>query len=148
MAESFKKTSPPPYLKPGERVVIYDGQCKLCNGWVNFLLRHDKRHSVRLSPVQSEAGKALSTWAGMSPENVNTIVLIDNENVYKRSDAIFRVMSFLPQPWRAFSALRVFPLKFRDACYNLIALNRYKIFGKYDSVKHLEADHSERFIKD
>ncbi|WAT01326.1 thiol-disulfide oxidoreductase DCC family protein [Rouxiella chamberiensis] len=147
MSEPTQNTSPPPYLHAGEKAVIYDGVCKLCNGWVNFLIRHDRQHKVRLAPVQSEAGKALSLWAGMSPENVNTIVLIDDKGIYKRSDAIFRVMSFLPQPWRAVSVLHVFPRRFRDGCYNLIALNRYKIFGKYDSVKTLQADHSQRFIE-
>ncbi|CAM3735325.1 thiol-disulfide oxidoreductase [Rouxiella silvae] len=139
--------NPAPYLQPGERVIIYDGVCRLCNGWVNFLIRHDKKHSVRMAPVQSEAGRALSIWAGLSPENVNTIVLIDGDHVYKRSEAIFRVMSFLPFPWRAMAALRILPLRFRDACYNGIALNRYRLFGRYDSVKKLEADHSQRFLK-
>ncbi len=139
---------PAPYLRQGERVVIYDGVCQLCNGWVNFLIRHDKNHSVRLVAVQSEAGEALLKWAGLSPQNVNTLVLIDGENLYKRSEAIFRVMSFLPWPWRMLTALRRLPLPLRDACYNRIALNRYRLWGRYDSVKKLQSDHQGRFIED
>ncbi len=136
----------PPFIRSGERAVIYDGVCRLCNGWVNFLIKNDKKHAVRLAAVQSGAGETLSKWAGLSPENINTIVLIDNGKVYKRSEAIIRVMSFLPWPWRALAVLRYFPLRLRDAGYNLIALNRYKLFGRYDSVKHLPGDHKRRFI--
>ncbi|WP_369789935.1 thiol-disulfide oxidoreductase DCC family protein [Rouxiella sp. WC2420] len=138
----------PPFILSGERAVIYDGVCRLCNGWVNFLIRHDKKHTVRLAAVQNVAGKALSIWAGLSPEKINTIVLIDNGQIYKRSEAIIRVMSLLPWPWRALAVLRYFPLPLRDSAYNLIALNRYRLFGRYDSVKHQQADHDRRFIRD
>ncbi len=55
-------SAPLPYIKPGERVIIYDGVCALCTGWVNFLIRHDRRHTVRLSAVQSK--KATHCWNG------------------------------------------------------------------------------------
>lgn len=44
----------PPLIRPEEQVVLYDGTCKLCNGWVNFLLRYDRYRTVRLAAVQSE----------------------------------------------------------------------------------------------
>jgi predicted DCC family thiol-disulfide oxidoreductase YuxK len=138
----------PPFIRPGERAVIYDGVCKLCNGWVNFVIRHDKHRAVRLAAVQNKAGKALAEWSGLSAEKINTIILIDDGKVYKRSEAIIKVMSFLPWPWRALAILRYFPLRLRDAGYNLIALNRYRLFGRYDSVKHQQADHSMRYIND
>ncbi len=47
----------PPLIRPEEQVVLYDGTCKLCNGWVNFLLRYDRYRTVRLAAVQSEQGK-------------------------------------------------------------------------------------------
>lgn len=51
--------SSPPYLQTGESAVLYDGVCKLCNGWVQFLLRHHLARQVRFASVQSEQGKAL-----------------------------------------------------------------------------------------
>lgn len=86
----------PPYIRPGERVVIFDATCKLCIGWVNFLIRHDRHQTVRMAAVQSEKGKALFAWSGLPTDNINTIVLIDKGDVLLRSEAIFRAMSGLP----------------------------------------------------
>lgn len=138
--------SDPPYIQLGERVVIFDGTCKLCIGWVNFLIRHDRQRTVRMVAVQSEKGQALFVWSGLDADKINTIVLIDNGEVLLRSEAIFRAMSGLPLPWRWMSVLRIFPQSFRDMCYNRIALNRYKLFGRYDAVQKLDADHSQRFL--
>ena len=136
----------PPYIQPGERIVIFDGTCKLCIGWVNFLIRHDRHHTVRMVPVQSEKGKALFAWSGLPADKINTIVLIDKGEVFLRSEAIFRAMSGLPAPWRWMVILRIFPQSFRDMCYNRIAINRYRLFGRYDTVQKLDADHAQRFL--
>ncbi|MGP9420938.1 thiol-disulfide oxidoreductase DCC family protein [Pseudomonas reactans] len=136
----------PPYIQPGDRIVIFDGTCKLCIGWVNFLIRHDRHHTVRMVPVQSEKGKALFVWSGLPADKINTIVLIDKGEVFLRSEAIFRAMSGLPAPWRWMGILRIFPQSFRDMCYNRIAINRYRLFGRYDAVQKLDADHAQRFL--
>jgi len=129
-----------------QRIVLYDGVCKLCNGWVNFLLRYDKTRSVRLAAVQTSKGKALLEAAGMSPDEINTIVLLDRGQVYLRAEAIFRVMKEMPWPWRAFSVLRFFPKFISDRCYNLIAKNRYRLFGRFDACQKPQADYPGRFI--
>lgn len=129
-----------------ERIVLYDGVCKLCNGWVNFLLRYDKKRSVRLAAVQTDKGKALLKAAGMSPDEINTLVLLDRGQVYLRADAIFRVMLGLPWPWRALSVLRFCPKFISDRCYNLIAQNRYRLFGRFNERQKPQADYPGRFI--
>ncbi|GLR09326.1 thiol-disulfide oxidoreductase [Mixta theicola] len=136
----------PPLIQPNEQAVLYDGTCKLCNGWVNFLLRYDKYRTVRLAAVQSEQGKALLRWAGLSTENISTIVLITHGQVYLRAEAIFRVMAGLPWPWRILTLLRFLPAALSNRCYDLIARNRYRLFGRYDNVHHLTADHPQRFL--
>ena len=129
-----------------ERIVLYDGVCKLCNGWVNFLIRHDTSHQVRLAAVQTRKGKELLIAAGMSPDEINTIVLLDNGKVYLRAEAIFRVMKWLPFPWRVFSILRFFPKAISNRCYDLIAHNRYRLFGRYNEYQQPVADHPQRFL--
>ncbi|ARJ43662.1 thiol-disulfide oxidoreductase [Pantoea alhagi] len=136
----------PPLISPDEQVVLYDGTCRLCNGWVNFLLRYDKYHTVRLAAVQSEQGKALLRWAGLSTENISTIVLIRQGKVYLRAEAIFRVMAGLPWPWRILALLRLLPATLSNRCYDVIASNRYRLFGRYDNVQSLIADHPQRFL--
>lgn len=136
----------PPLIAFDEQVVLYDGTCKLCNGWVNFLLRYDKYRTVRLAAVQSEEGKALLRWARLSTENISTIVLIRRGQVWLRAEAIFRVMAGLPWPWRALTLLRLLPAALSNRCYDLIARNRYRLFGRYDQVHAVRADHPQRFL--
>ena len=96
-ASAMTNSDTPPLIRPEEQVVLYDGTCKLCNGWVNFLLRYDRYRTVRLAAVQSEQGKTLLRWAGLPEDKISTIVLIAHGQVYLRADAIFRVMGGLPR---------------------------------------------------
>lgn len=128
-------------------IVLYDGVCKLCNGWVNFILHHDRHHRVRLAAVQTEKGRELLVAAGLSPDEINTIVLMHNGKVYLRAAAIFRVMKWLPFPWRCFGVLRFFPKGISNRCYDLIAQNRYRLFGRYSEYQQPRADHPGRFLE-
>lgn len=132
---------------PAERVVLYDGQCKLCNGWANFLIRYDRQHKIRLATVQSPAGQQLLEWAGLPLDNVKTIVLIERELVYLRATAIFRVLGWLPWPWRMLAVLRWLPQRISNFCYDRIALNRYRLFGRFDSCQLPRADHQQRYLE-
>ncbi|WP_298110944.1 thiol-disulfide oxidoreductase DCC family protein, partial [Bradyrhizobium sp.] len=51
---------------------------------------------------------------------------------YFKSDAALTVLSSLPR-YRWTRALLTLPKPLRDAVYNLVAKNRYRIFGKYDA---------------
>ena len=55
----------PPHIQAGERVVLFDGVCRLCNGWAKFLIRQDRERSFRLCSVQSAEGQAILAWFGL-----------------------------------------------------------------------------------
>ncbi len=136
-----------PFLKPGECVVLFDGVCKLCNGWAKFLIRHDPAHRVRLAAVQSPEGQALLDWAGLPLDQFDTMAVIEDDQVYYRSDAFFKVMGHLPTPWPWLNVFRAVPRFLRDGCYDRIALNRYRLFGRYDSCLVPTPDHARRFLR-
>jgi predicted DCC family thiol-disulfide oxidoreductase YuxK len=135
-----------PYLAPDECVVLFDGVCKLCNGMVKFLIRHDTKRRLRLAAVQSPEGQALLKWAGLPLDEFHTIALIVNDRVYLRSDAFLYILRLLPAPWPLLGILRIFPRFLRDWAYNRIALNRYRLFGRYDHCLLPSADHQQRFL--
>jgi predicted DCC family thiol-disulfide oxidoreductase YuxK len=139
-------TTAAPYLGPGETVVLYDGVCKLCNAWVRFIIAHDRHRRIRLAPVQSEQGQALLAWAGLPLQHFNTIALICDNRVALRSQAFFEVMARLPWPWRGLGVLKVCPRPVRDWLYDRIALNRYRLFGRYPHCVLPTADHDRRFL--
>lgn len=113
-----------------QAVILFDGVCNFCNGTVNFLLRQDKKMRFRFAALQSEAGQALLAQYGLSKENLDTFILLDNGKVYRRSTAALRVGNNLPWYWQWTQVFRIVPPFIRDGVYNFIARNRYKWFGK------------------
>ncbi|MBA1201873.1 thiol-disulfide oxidoreductase DCC family protein [Pseudomonas capeferrum] len=139
--------TPAPILSPGETVVLFDGVCKLCNGLVRFLIRHDPAARIRLATVQSPEGQRLLAWAGLPLDRFNTMAVIRDNRCWIRSNAFFEVAGELPGAWRAFGVLRVLPRGLRDWAYDRIALNRYRLFGRYDNCPLPTAEHQRRFLK-
>ncbi|WP_072344626.1 MULTISPECIES: thiol-disulfide oxidoreductase DCC family protein [unclassified Pseudomonas] len=147
MPISQTRPSPAPLLEPGETVVLFDGVCKLCNGWAKFLIRHDHARRVRLASVQAPEGQALLAWAGLPLHQFDTMAVVRDQHYWVRSDAIFEVVALLPWAWRPVKLLRYVPRRLRDWVYDRIALNRYQLFGKYDICLLPSADHERRFLK-
>jgi predicted DCC family thiol-disulfide oxidoreductase YuxK len=148
MPASLLRPTPAPLLAPGETVVLFDGVCKLCNGWAKFLIQHDRHYRVRLATVQSAEGQALLAWAGLPVDAFDTMAVIRDRHYWIRSEAFFEVVSQLPAAWPMLRLLRVFPRFVRDWAYDRVALNRYRLFGKYDVCLLPSPDHQRRFLKD
>lgn len=112
-------------------VVLFDGECNLCNGFVNFLLRVDRNKILRFASLQSDVARSLA--AGRFDSNlveINTVVLVDNDDVFLRSDAALRIAGLLPWPWRTATVLLAVPRPIRDAAYRVVARYRKYIFRK------------------
>ncbi|MGI3746190.1 MAG: thiol-disulfide oxidoreductase DCC family protein [Janthinobacterium lividum] len=148
MPVSSVRPAPAPFLAPGETVVLFDGVCKLCNGWAKFLIRHDRHHRVRLASVQSPEGQALLAWAGLPVDAFDTMAVIRDQHYWVRSEAFFEVVTLLPGAWPMFRVLRIFPQWFRDWAYDRVALNRYRLFGKHEVCLLPTPDHQRRFLKE
>ncbi|WP_219273333.1 thiol-disulfide oxidoreductase DCC family protein [Pseudomonas sp. Xaverov 83] len=148
MPASHTRPTPAPLLKPGETVVLFDGVCKLCNGWARFLIRHDHDRRVRLAAVQSPEGQALLAWARLPLDQFDTIAVIRDRHYWERSEAVFEIIAQLPARWRPLLLLRAIPRFLRDWAYDRIARNRYRLFGKYDTCLLPDPDHEQRFLKE
>ncbi|WP_407309533.1 thiol-disulfide oxidoreductase DCC family protein [Pseudomonas sp. nanlin1] len=135
-----------PPLAAHQVVVLFDGTCKLCNGWARFIIRHDQARRIQLATVQSAEGQALLGWAGLPQDRFDTLVLIADGDVSVRSAAMFNVFARLGAPWRWLALARVVPGPWRDWLYDKIALNRYRLFGRYDASRLPTADHPGRFL--
>ncbi|WP_137817253.1 thiol-disulfide oxidoreductase DCC family protein [Pseudomonas sp. 2FG] len=136
----------PPLIQPGARVVLFDGVCKLCNGWVRFLLRYDREQLFKLAPVQSAEGQAILRWYGLPTETFETMAYIEGRELFVRSEAILRIVGQLHWPWRGLLVLRLIPRPLRNWLYDRIALNRYRLFGKYDACLLPSPEHARRFL--
>lgn len=136
-----------PYLRAQENVILFDGVCKLCNAWSNFIMRHDHRRRFRLASVQSPEGKAILAHFGYPTNHFETMLVVRNSRCHEKSDAFFVVMDELGFPWKLALIFKPIPRRLRNWLYDRIALNRYAIFGKYDVCSLPNPDHEERYLR-
>ncbi len=132
--------SPP---RPDNHIIVYDGVCKLCNGWARFLIRFDRHHRFTLTAAQSAEGKALLSRYGLPTEQLETMLLVEGERAFTRSTAFIRVVWRLGLPWNLAAAVWLIPAPIRNWLYDRVALNRYALFGRHDHCPLLVADHDE-----
>ncbi|HEV7602344.1 MAG TPA: DCC1-like thiol-disulfide oxidoreductase family protein [Bradyrhizobium sp.] len=116
---------------PDDDVILYDGVCVFCSRWIRFVAARDVPRRFRFTAIQSGYGSRLAQAFGIDPEDPDTNAVVHGGIVTFKSDAALTVLSHLPG-WRWVRVLRAIPKALRDAVYNLVAQNRYRIFGKYE----------------
>lgn len=110
-------------------IIVFDGACVLCNGWVDFLLRHDRRGRYRFAAMQGAAGRALLARHGLDPEDPASFLLLEDGRAWMDTDAIGRVLRGLGGAWNLARLMSLVPRPVRDALYRRLARNRYRWFG-------------------
>ncbi|HEX2202676.1 MAG TPA: thiol-disulfide oxidoreductase DCC family protein [Longimicrobium sp.] len=130
----------------GPPVVLFDGVCNFCNASVNFIIDRDPRGRLRFAALQSEAGEAFLRGAGMPTADFDTVVLVEDGRVHTRSDAALRIARRLSGAWPLLAAFRVVPRPLRDLVYDLVARNRYRLFGKRDACMLPSPEVRARFL--
>jgi len=136
----------PPNVNPDDQIIMFDGVCKLCNGWSRFIIRFDTHKKFKLCAVQSDEGQAILKWFGYPIDEFETMLLVKGNRVLEKSDSFLAIAGQLPFPWSMVRVFKLLPRSLRDWCYDRIALNRYKLFGKYELCILATADHEGRFL--
>ncbi len=140
-------TETPPTTETDDKaLVLFDGECNLCNRSVRFIIKRDRSGRFRFAPVQSEAGGKILRGIGLRPENLETFVLVEGDAHYVKSDAVLRIARRLSGAWPLLGVLAILPLFFRNWIYDRIARNRYKWFGKRGACMVPTRDVRERFL--
>lgn len=135
-----------PHIGASDRVVLFDGVCKLCSAWARFLIKFDRNHVFKLATVQSPEGQSILAYCGLPTDYYETMVLVEGPKMYTKSAALIRVLSRLPFPWPMLAVVWVIPSFLRDWVYDRIARNRYSLFGRHESCVIPSADHESRFL--
>jgi len=133
-------------LWPDDDVILYDGLCVFCSRWVRFVATRDVEQRFRFTAIQSGYGTRLAQAFGIDPGDPDTNAVVHGGEVFFKSDAALTVLSHLPG-WRWTRALFRVPKPLRNAVYNLVARNRYRIFGKFDACFVPEADMRARVVE-
>ncbi len=116
------------------KIILFDGVCNLCNGAMQFVIKHDKKDVFRFVALQSKRGAQIKSKIGYENENLDSFILVDDENNYfSKSSAAIEIARNLGGIWIIFLVFKIIPIKCRDLIYDFIARNRYKWFGKKDN---------------
>lgn len=136
---------PQPCPDQPEGLILFDGVCIFCSRWVRFVIDHDAERRFTFMPIQSGPGRSLAARLGIDPDAPQSNAVIWNGRAWFKSDAALTVLGALPRT-RWLRSLKALPRWLRDPAYDLIARNRYRIFGRTDAcMVPSEADRS-RFL--
>ncbi|MBI4042414.1 MAG: DUF393 domain-containing protein [Deltaproteobacteria bacterium] len=127
-------------------ILLFDGYCNFCNGWVDFIIRRDPKKRIHFAPLQSEAAEILLRQIEAPASGADSVLLVWKDCCYTKSSAILRIFWFLRGLWPLVSLLFLIPPFLRNLLYDWIAGNRYKWFGKRASCRVPTPEVRERFI--
>lgn len=128
-------------------VIVFDGVCVLCNGFVQFIIARDEASRFTFITAQSQTGEALYARMGKKSGDYETYFFISDGRVYQKFDAFLAVMERMGRPWSFFMPLRILPLTVKDWLYDRLARNRYRLFGKRERCMVPDASVKARFLE-
>jgi len=128
-------------------VILFDGVCNLCSGFVQFVVPRDPEGRFRFASLQSEVGTELLAEHDLPTDELESIVLIEGEDSYVKSAAVLRIAKLLGGAYALLWPFRFLPRFVRDGAYDLVAANRYRLFGKKDRCMVPDGDVQARFIE-
>jgi predicted DCC family thiol-disulfide oxidoreductase YuxK len=133
-------------------VLLYDGECGLCNAVVRFLLRRDRAVRLHFAALQSAPAQAYLAAQGLPTADFDSIVFVPDWNrpapgaALLRTDGALAALNELGGGWRTVAKLRVLPRWLRDPFYKLVARTRYALFGQYRPTPLPDPTWAERFL--
>jgi predicted DCC family thiol-disulfide oxidoreductase YuxK len=129
----------------GEAIVFFDGVCGFCNRWVDFLLTRDRRGRLRFAPLQGETARRLLSTEDVT--QLHSLVLWTPAAVHRKSSAVVQVLHRLGGGWSvAAGMLWLTPKPLRNLGYDLVARNRYRLFGQHETCRMPTPAERARFL--
>lgn len=116
-----------------QSIILFDGVCNFCNRTVRVIIKHDKEDKFHFAQLQSAIAKELLLEQGLHQNELSSVILIEGDRVYTKSDAVIRIALQLSGWPTIFSYSKWVPKAIRNFFYDLIAKYRYRLFGKQDN---------------
>ncbi|GAB5473698.1 MAG: DUF393 domain-containing protein [Maribacter sp.] len=134
-------------METSKKIILFDGVCNLCNGFVQFVIKRDKNDVFRYASLQSEIGEQLISERGIDTKTIDSVILIvPGVAYYLKSDAALQIGREL-KGYRTLSrVLILIPRGLRNIVYDLIARYRYAWFGKKDQCMIPTPDLRAKFL--
>lgn len=129
-----------------KKIILFDGVCNYCNAKINFIIKHDNKDVFRFVALQSDKGKEIIKYLGIS-NTMDSIVLYEpGVAYYIKSQAIFSILKELNTGYQWVLLLNFIPNSIKDLVYDYIARNRYKWYGKKEACMIPTEEITNKFI--
>lgn len=126
-------------------IILYDGDCRFCNLAVQFIIKRDPKMYFKFAHLSSKSGKQLIDNLNI-PNDEDSLIVIYNENYFIQSTAALMISKKLNKGWPLLYGLIIIPKKLRNYIYQIVANNRYKLFGQATSCQLPSPKDVQRFL--
>ena len=123
-----------PYYK-NKALILYDGECKLCNGSIRFIEKRDHKGSFTYIPIKSDKANRILNNYEDDLRNYDSVLLILNNKILTHSTSILTIARYLSGSWPLLYGLILIPKFIRDPIYKLIAKKRHKWFDRMNQIE-------------
>lgn len=130
-----------------QAIIFFDGICNLCNGAVQFIIKRDPHAYFKFASLQSSMALEMLPGYGVDPLGLESILLLENGKLFKKSSAALRISQKLSGIWPVLVVLKIIPPPIRNFVYDWIAKNRYQWFGKRDECMVPTPEMNARFLE-
>lgn len=120
-------------LTNDKHIILFDGVCNLCNGFVQFVIKHDKKNKFKFSSLQSPFSQNILLQNNIPNTHFDSFIYWRHNKILQQSTAALYVLKDLKGWLSIVFVLIIIPRFLRNAVYNFIAKNRYKWFGKTET---------------
>jgi predicted DCC family thiol-disulfide oxidoreductase YuxK len=128
-------------------IILFDGVCNFCNRTINIILKYDDQAYFQFAASQSSAAMGIMQAFNLDEKAISSVILIEQEKVFTETDAVIQIANRLSGWPSLFRLLKFIPKPIRDFAYDLIAKNRYALFGKKDNCMIPDASIRHRFLQ-
>jgi predicted DCC family thiol-disulfide oxidoreductase YuxK len=129
-----------------QSIVFFDGVCNLCNGFVQFVLKHELNSHYKFCSLQSEFAANFFKEKQFISNGIDSVIVFDNNQFYLESAAAFKIINKLKWPYKALYIFSTLPGFLNNSIYKIIAKSRYKIFGKSNVCWVITDKNKTRFL--
>ena len=116
-----------------EKIIFFDGYCNLCNGFVNFIIRLDKKNKIFFAPLNGKKAEQILSKKEINSVLPDSVIFYYNNITSFKSKAVIDIFISLGGFYKLFVILKVIPSFILNFFYDKIAKNRYSWFGKGES---------------
>jgi predicted DCC family thiol-disulfide oxidoreductase YuxK len=144
---SYRNDPAVPNFEDDAPLIIFDGECVLCSGGVQWMLARDQGGHSRFAAIQETIPRALYAHYDLDADRFDTFMVLHEGKPYVKWAGLLAAARIMPAPWSWLGFVgHIVPRPIGDAIYDFIQRNRLAWFGSHDRCYAPDPASAERFL--